>query len=83
MQEIQSLVGDTEQDHTQATQQHGTVLPLLMGSKTAQPSAAMPMGYIDECFGQVERLLAGTLKAGMVQGECIMERHVANGLTMI
>lgn len=67
--EIQSLVGDTEQDQTQATQLHGTVLPLLTGTKTAQPCAAAPMAYIEESFGQIERLITGNLKAGVVQGE--------------
>lgn len=66
--EIQALVGDTDQDQTQATQQHGTVLPLLTGTKTAQPGAAAPMAYVDECLGQIERILAGNLKAGVVQG---------------
>lgn len=66
--EIQLLVGDTDEDSTQATQLHGSVLPLLTGTRTAQPCAAAPMNYIDESLGQIERLLAGSLKAGVVQG---------------
>ena len=70
--EIQALVGDCETD-TQATQQQPRSLAMLLPDKTAQPCAAAVLGYIAEGLGQVERLAAVHLKAGLVQGA----RHAA------
>eukprot|EP00775_Hariotina_reticulata_P011123 gene11123-11277_t len=63
--EIQLLIGDTH--GTQATQEHGTHLPLLTSAKTAQPCATAVLGYVEECVAQLERLLAAHLKAGVLQ----------------
>lgn len=66
--EIQSLVGDCETD-TQATPRHPRRLRMLLADKTAQPCAAAALTYMDEGIGQLERLVGGNLKAGLVQGE--------------
>jgi hypothetical protein len=65
--EIQTLVGDCETD-TQATQQQPRHLAMLLPDKTSQPCAAAVLAYVDEGLGQVERLAACHLKAGLVQG---------------
>lgn len=49
-------------------QEHGTILPMLVGGKTAQPAALTPLGIINEGLEQLEKLTAANLKGGVFQG---------------
>jgi hypothetical protein len=42
---------------------------MLSSSKTAQPAAATPLGILEECMGQLEKLVAASLKGGVFAGE--------------
>lgn len=50
-------------------QEHGSILPMLISSKTAQPAAAIPLSIMEEGLGQLERLAAANLKGGVFQGK--------------
>jgi len=49
-------------------QEHGTILPMLIAAKTAQPAALTPLAIILEGLEQLEKLTAANLKAGVFQG---------------
>jgi hypothetical protein len=49
-------------------QEHGTILPMLVGGKTAQPAALTPLGIINEGLEQLEKLTAANFKGGVFQG---------------
>lgn len=50
-------------------QDHGTILPMLLSGRTAQPSALTPLAIINDCLDQLEKLAAANLKGGVFQGE--------------
>lgn len=56
-------------------QEHGTILPMLVAGKTAQPAALTPLTIINEGFEQLEKLAAANLKGGVFQGECRLGLH--------
>jgi hypothetical protein len=49
-------------------QEHGTILRMLMSSKTAQPAAATPLALMEEVMAQLEKLAGANLKGGVFQG---------------
>jgi hypothetical protein len=51
-----------------ALQEHGSILPMLMAGKTAQPAAMTPLAIINEGFEQLEKLAVANLKGGVFQG---------------
>jgi hypothetical protein len=51
-------------------QDHGTILPMLLAGKTAQPAALTPLCVISEGLEQLEKLAAANLKGGVFQGLC-------------
>lgn len=52
-------------------QDHGTILPMLIAGKTAQPATLTPLSIINEGLDQLEKLLAANLKGGVFQGLCV------------
>lgn len=56
---------------TVCPQDHGTILPMLLAGKTAQPAALTPLCVINEGMEQLEKLAAANLKGGVFQGLCM------------
>lgn len=56
------------------SQDHGTILPMLLAAKTAQPSALTPLSIINEGLEHLEKLTAANLKAGVFQGVCSLQK---------
>lgn len=64
------------------SQEHGSILPMLIAAKTAQPAALTPLAFINEGLEQMEKLAAANLKGGVFQGAlryCLLCKLVWGG----